>query len=90
MSEIESKELQTKPDCRDVAVQTTPDYKDVDVQIKPKCQEVAIQNSPNFCWKMAVQMHTETINAVETTGRPSLLLLSEVNFVIMHQQCQHN
>ena len=84
MSEIESKELQTKPDCRDVAVQTTPDYKDVD------CQEVGIQNSPNFCWKMAVQMHTETTNAVETTGRPSLLLLSEVNFVIMHQQCQHN
>ena len=89
MSEIESKELQTKPDCTDVAVQTTPDYKDVDVQIKPDCQEVGIQNSPNF-WKMAVQMHTETTNAVETTGRPSLLLLSEVNFVIMHQQCQHN
>ena len=86
MSEIESKELQTKPDCRDVAVQTTPDYKDIDVQIKPDCQEVAVQKSPDF-WKMAVRMHAETTNAVETTGRPSLFLLAEVNFVIMHQQC---
>ena len=80
MSEIETKELQTKPDCRDVAVQTTPDYKDADVQIKPDCQEVAVQNSPDF-WNIAVRMHTETTNAVETAGRPSLLLLAKV---IMH------
>ena len=32
MSEIESKEQQTKPDCRAVAVQNSPDYQEVAVQ----------------------------------------------------------
>lgn len=32
VSVIESKEQQSKPDCRDVAVQSSPDYKDSAVQ----------------------------------------------------------
>ena len=32
VSAIESKEQQSKPDCRDVAVQSSPDYKDSAVQ----------------------------------------------------------
>ena len=54
MSDIERKELQTKPDCTDVAVQITPE-----------CQEVAVQKSPDI---QAVQTQTEATN-VEMTGR---------------------
>ena len=32
VSVIESKDQQSKPDCRDVAVQSSPDYKDSAVQ----------------------------------------------------------
>ena len=32
VSLIKSKEQQSKPDCRDVAVQSSPDYKDSAVQ----------------------------------------------------------
>ena len=34
VSVIESKEQQSKPDCRDVAVQSSPDYKDSAVQTR--------------------------------------------------------
>ena len=59
MSEIERKELQTKPDTRDVGV-----------QIKPDCQEVAVQRSPDI-QEVAVQTQSEAANA-EMTGRPSI------------------
>ena len=38
VSEIESKEQRTKPDCREVAVQNSPD-----------CQEVAVQTQAAEC-----------------------------------------
>lgn len=59
MSEIERKELQTKPDTRDVGV-----------QIKPDCQEVAVQRSPDI-QEVAVQTQSEAANA-EKNGRPSI------------------
>ena len=54
MSEIESKEWQTKPDCREVAVQNNPDCKEAAVQNSPDCQEAAVQNSRD-CQEAAVQ-----------------------------------
>ena len=33
VSVIENKEQQSKPDCRDVAVQSSPDYKDSVVKV---------------------------------------------------------
>ena len=42
MSTIESKELQTKPDCRDMAVQNSPDCEEVAVQT---CGEIATVES---------------------------------------------
>ena len=68
MSEIERKELQTKPDCRDV-----------EVQIRPECQEVAVQNTPDSR-EMAVQTENEATNA-EMTGRPSICLLSHASIL---------
>ena len=59
MSEIERKELQTKPDTKDVGV-----------QIKPDCQEVAVQRSPDI-QEVAVQTQSEAANA-EKTGRPRI------------------
>ena len=59
MSEIERKELQTKPDCRDVAVQIRPEY-----------QEMAVQNSP-VIREMAVQTQSVATNT-EMTGRLSI------------------
>ena len=94
MSEIESKELQTKPDCKDANLQTTPDYRDVDVQIKPECKDADVQTMADYrnvqikpeCKEVAVQnspdfwkMQTAETNA-ETTGKSSVLL---VNFAIM-------
>ena len=59
MSDIEKKELQTRPDCTDIAV-----------QIRPDCQEAAVQNSPDI-QEMAVQTQSEATNA-EMTGRLSI------------------
>ena len=68
-SEIERKELQTKPDYREVAVQIKPDSQEVAVQIRPDCQEAAVQNSPDI-QEVAVQTQREATNA-EMAGRPS-------------------
>ena len=54
-SEAESKQQQTKPDSRDVAIQNIPSYHEIDVQTKPVYQEVVVQT------------HGEA-TAAETTG----------------------
>ena len=56
LSETESKEQQTKPDNREVAI-----------QISQECQEVAVQTSPD-CQEVAVQTHGRP-TAVKTTGK---------------------
>ena len=54
-SETEEKEQQTKPNCRDVAIQNIPNYQEIDVQTKPDYQEAVVQT------------HGEA-TAAETTG----------------------
>ena len=76
MSEIESKEWQTKPDCREVAVQNSPDCQEVAVQNSPDCQEVAVQNSPD-CQEAAVQTHGEA-TAAETIGRSTTFVICNI------------
>ena len=45
---IETKEQQTKPDYRDVYIQTSlADCQEVEIQTSPDCQEVEIQTSPD-------------------------------------------
>ena len=69
MSDIERKELQTKPDFTDVAV-----------QVRPECQEVAVQNSPDNR-EMAVQTQSEATNT-EMAGRLSIRLTSHASILL--------
>ena len=83
LSEIESKEQQTKPDCRAVAVQNSPNCQEVAVQNSPYYQEVAVQNSPDYqevavqnspdCQEVAVQNSPNCQEvAVQTHSEPTV------------------
>ena len=76
MSEIESKEWQTKPDSREVAVQNSTDCQEAAVQNSPECQEVAVQNSPD-CQEVAVQTHGEA-TAAETIGKSTTFVICRI------------
>jgi len=92
VSAIENKERQTKPDCRDMAVQNSPDCQEVAVQTSPDCQEVAVQNSPD-CQEVAVQYSSDrqevavqysqevavqTPSEATAAGRTTALLFAEI------------
>ena len=71
MSTIESKELQTKPDCRDMAVQNSPDCEEVAVQT---CGEIATVESTGrqSTMLLSILLHASSrhINKVSTLFAP--------------------
>ena len=82
MYEIESEELQTKPDCRDVAVQITPHCQEVAVQTHTTAVETT--GRPNMRrWHLCINMsESTTLPRATKSGLGTRLVLTKKQLLL--------